>query len=317
MDDKLYQKLLECSANADKIKEWNQWHRGNPEMPLDLQNADLAGSTFWIWKGSGHTVIDLSGADLRNANLNYIDFTEVNLTNVNLHVATICNVDLKEANLTNASAVGAFFDQSLLVNTLFAKTNLQRASFQGARMTIAHLSSADLTDAKVTAEQLEDANTYNITGEPEIVPGQPSKTESLDSIEITGELKIIDARKEWQKLLSQVTFRPLRKAYAFYKLTSHCMPVSREHQKALTALSVAVQFFHYYVTDSRTDDTCCKQFDDMLELGLAKLPMTSEGYNNRGFTPGPVFRVFDDVSRSEEQLVAAYFRILQWRILQC
>ena len=107
------------------VEEWNQWRTANPNMRIDLRNADF------------------EKINLRNANL-YL----ANLRNANLYLANLKNANLKNANLENAKLNSA--------KLMFAKLN--SANLNCASLISVNLYSANLSSAKLISANLEDTN---------------------------------------------------------------------------------------------------------------------------------------------------------------
>jgi uncharacterized protein YjbI with pentapeptide repeats len=92
--------------------------------------------------------MDLSGVDLRRANLSNANLPGMNLARALLSKATLTGVDLSEANLTGAN---------------LWTTNLTRANLAGANLTAANLTAANLTGANLTGANLTGANLWTTT----------------------------------------------------------------------------------------------------------------------------------------------------------
>jgi hypothetical protein len=95
-------------------REWNDWRKLNPRLPLDLSAADLRGANL--------ARIDLSGVDLYRAGL-----VRANLTGSDLRDAELASTNLTGANFTNADLSGANLAFADLNETIFINTNLSRA----------------------------------------------------------------------------------------------------------------------------------------------------------------------------------------------
>ena len=90
--------------------------------------------------------IDLTGADLTNANLHGAQFEKVNLTG-----ATLENADLRKAR----------FGDSTLLNTNFTGTNLEEANLASTTLTGTNLTNANLTYAWLQGADLRTATLTN------------------------------------------------------------------------------------------------------------------------------------------------------------
>ncbi|WP_017717286.1 pentapeptide repeat-containing protein [Kamptonema formosum] len=92
--------------------------------------------------------IELSGADLKRANLQ-----GVNLQGANLHW-----VNLQGANLEEASLTGADFHKTTLLDAKLQKANLQKAHLKGVNLQWANLQEACLQEAVLPKTDLGNAN---------------------------------------------------------------------------------------------------------------------------------------------------------------
>ncbi len=126
-----------------------------------LYESDLIGVD------ADNCVIDLAGANLREASFFLANLSRVNLIGAELHFAEFTIVDLTEANLTEAELTGADFTETDLskailneANLCYAKlneANLSGASFSKALLSRADLSEADLSEAKLNEADLSEA----------------------------------------------------------------------------------------------------------------------------------------------------------------
>ena len=82
---------------------------------------------------------DFKDADLRYASLDYISLIGADLTNANLRGASLIHTDLESANLTDA-----FLEDANLVLANLRHTNLKGASLSGANLARANLIYANL-----------------------------------------------------------------------------------------------------------------------------------------------------------------------------
>ncbi|MCP4350543.1 MAG: toll/interleukin-1 receptor domain-containing protein [Desulfobacterales bacterium] len=109
---------------------WNKWRKDNPNVKLDLQEANLQEANLQEANLQG---IDLQRANLQRADLQRANLWMANLQEANLQEADLQRTDLQEANLQRANLQG----------TNLQGTNLQRADLQGA-----DLQGADLQEIK-------------------------------------------------------------------------------------------------------------------------------------------------------------------------
>jgi uncharacterized protein YjbI with pentapeptide repeats len=142
---------------------------------------------------AGNSIVDLSGADMRNANLHQLDLTVADLSgayvqDADLGRASLAGADLSKANmihanLSGANLLGIYLSRAMLFGAKLTGADLTRANLQGAilqtilmdddgrkvelldepNLLEADLSKVDLTEAnlrgaKVTDEQLAKAH---------------------------------------------------------------------------------------------------------------------------------------------------------------
>ena len=161
------------------IDRWNQWKQHIPEIKLYLQEINL--SSFQELYS-----IDLSKADLTNANLSairgyHINLAEANLTNCNLEGARIGNgnfigTNFTNANLKNADLREGNYNKTIFINadfeeTLFDKSNIINSNFAEATLVNSHIRDANikqsifikanLTNTDFSGSKLEKANFYS------------------------------------------------------------------------------------------------------------------------------------------------------------
>src|SRR6185437_4486846 len=132
-------------ALAKGVKSWNNWRQKNPSIVPDLRNAAL-------------TLLDLSGADLRRANMEGTRFLYVNLAGANLAGANIersmfADVNLPNSDLQNVRASSANFG-----GTDLTAAKLNGGDFALAEFSPCKLSHAELRDANLCGAVLDDAD---------------------------------------------------------------------------------------------------------------------------------------------------------------
>jgi uncharacterized protein YjbI with pentapeptide repeats len=139
--------LAKLRQDADA---WNAWRDENPDVSVDLRNAQLSKTDL---SGRNLSGVDLAGAvlykarlpkanlsraDLKGARLSRAILRETNLSMTDLSVADLAMADLRKANLSN--------------------TKLTRASLRGAKLAKADLRGADLSRADLLGVSFFEAN---------------------------------------------------------------------------------------------------------------------------------------------------------------
>jgi uncharacterized protein YjbI with pentapeptide repeats len=131
------------------VEKWNRWRDAHPEFRPYLQTADLS----WTNKH----IDDLEGINLSNAELEDADFegrslSKANLTGAKLKGASFVDAGLTEADLTEAN----------LRWTNFTEAHLGFATFDDADMLGANLTDAELCCASLQGTNLEKAILDNV-----------------------------------------------------------------------------------------------------------------------------------------------------------
>jgi uncharacterized protein YjbI with pentapeptide repeats len=152
---------------------WNDWRTRNPGSLPDLSGADLRQANLSPVELSGADLhgANLRGADLREANLIDADLREADLSGANLNEADLSRANLGSAslweahlfrvNLTNADLINADLGQAYLSQANLTNADLGQTILIGTNLCKADLSRADLSGAR-----LEEANLYgtNLSG---------------------------------------------------------------------------------------------------------------------------------------------------------
>jgi uncharacterized protein YjbI with pentapeptide repeats len=159
------------------VTAWNAWRDENPDIRLDLREADLRKADLRkadlrkanlgglnLSKGKLRwAIVDLSGANLSEANLcgaNLFDadLSEANLKGANLSKTNLCGATLTEANLSGANLSKASLSSAHLDGTNLGEANLGEANLSGAHIGEADLSWANLGEADLNAADLRGSN---------------------------------------------------------------------------------------------------------------------------------------------------------------
>ncbi len=119
----------------------------NSEKPSsDIQAALwVLGRRMYTRETKAYTVLYLSGANLKGANLFRAHFEKAWMRNTNLEKAQLQEIHLEEANL----------ERSYLVKADLTEANLKRANLSNAHLEGANLSAVNLQGANLTGTHLE------------------------------------------------------------------------------------------------------------------------------------------------------------------
>ncbi|MBT5347067.1 pentapeptide repeat-containing protein [bacterium] len=102
--------------------------------------------------------LDLKGANLSDADLQFADLTDANLQEANLQGANLQYADLEGANLQGANLQYADLEGADSRGANLQGANLQEANLQGANLQYADLEGANLQGANLQYADLEGAN---------------------------------------------------------------------------------------------------------------------------------------------------------------
>ena len=116
----------------------------------ELDEILLAHEKWLESDGKGGVRADLSGANLRNADLRNAD-----LSNANLSYANLRNADLSNANLSYANLRGANLRNADLSYANLRGANLRNADLRNADLSYANLNSADLRNADLSGANMD------------------------------------------------------------------------------------------------------------------------------------------------------------------
>ena len=113
-------------------------------MEITKEQLDdiLRKHALWINNESGGERADLSGADLRGANLYQADLRGANLYQADLYQANLRGADLRGANLSRAYLRGADLRGADLSGAYLCQANLREADLSGANLSGAYLREA-------------------------------------------------------------------------------------------------------------------------------------------------------------------------------
>jgi uncharacterized protein YjbI with pentapeptide repeats len=137
------------------VAAWYEWRQAHAGMTPDLERADLKGADLhWMNLTSVNLrSSDLSGtnlllANLDGANLLLTDLSSADLRGANLHLATLDGASLKEANLNGAKLIGASLAGAHLRGANFGGADLENSDFRGTYIWRTEFGNNDLSTVK-------------------------------------------------------------------------------------------------------------------------------------------------------------------------
>ena len=135
--------------------DWDEWRTENPDVNIDLSGADLSNADLSDVNLSG---ADLSDVNLSSADLNHANLSEANLSSADLNHANLSEVDFSGADLTMADLSSTDLRDANLRDANLSDTKLNKATISGADLTGANLNSADLSGADLNFANFRDAD---------------------------------------------------------------------------------------------------------------------------------------------------------------
>ena len=136
------------------IKEWTQWRTENPDVEINLSEANLQNASLYCFNLE---YANLENAALENAGLSYANLYNVTLKNANLYNAELYDVKLNFANLDKVDLRNANLEHSDLHRASFKNANLENARLTFTKLNPANLKNARLGSANLCRANLEDA----------------------------------------------------------------------------------------------------------------------------------------------------------------
>ncbi|MEL7039739.1 MAG: pentapeptide repeat-containing protein, partial [Cyanobacteria bacterium J06592_8] len=142
------------------IGDWYRWRRENSDIKPDLTGANLrkANLEHFYFRGANLREADLQGANLQEADFREANLQGINLQNTNLQEADFREANLQEANFREANLQEADFREANLQGADLQGTNLQDASFSGASLQNVNLQNANITNANLVKANLSQSN---------------------------------------------------------------------------------------------------------------------------------------------------------------
>ncbi len=142
---------------------------GNPLDAIRLRLTKQCANCRFEFGNAKFIDADLTGADLRHANISSVDFSGANLQQANLSfarsqpgaAAIFRGANLHRANISDASLTGVNLENAQLDRTNLQRVNLMYAKLIGANLQNANLTGATLVGADLLNTNFQGANLTN------------------------------------------------------------------------------------------------------------------------------------------------------------
>lgn len=147
------------------VEVWNGWRQKNPEVRINLSEADLGKAQLAgvnlsraRLRKANFFEADLSKSDLSRTNLRKANLYGANLTEANLNRASLRKTNLGGVNLNGANLFEAFLNNSELRKADLRNADLRNANLFGAQISLSNLRGVDLSGANLYCANLNRAD---------------------------------------------------------------------------------------------------------------------------------------------------------------
>lgn len=142
------------------VETWNEWRRENPDIQIDLSEADLRNLDLKEINLSRARLqhANFANSDLRKAVLAFADLQRACLAFAELENAVLSYADLTSADLRAANMRKASLEDARLEGADLSHACLERAALAYANLTRANLMDSDLSGINLQAANLENVN---------------------------------------------------------------------------------------------------------------------------------------------------------------
>lgn len=140
--------------------KWGEWRYLNPDVVLDLSEADLSKSDLQernIERANLRGTI-FDGSNLRAIAFVNCDLSDARFRNCTMNNAVFSDSILDHADFYNSSIYASWFRQSSLLDTNLHKCNLSNARFDDSDLSSATLERTDLSEVSFNRCKLNGAN---------------------------------------------------------------------------------------------------------------------------------------------------------------
>jgi uncharacterized protein YjbI with pentapeptide repeats len=131
------------------VEPWNAWRREHPKIPLDLSGANLREAELAqaLLSGANLSETDLSGSNLIGAKLRQANLSRANLSKAHINFADFWGADLQEADLHESHLFGANLGEANLGSAVLVGAELMEVSFVDANLDATDFQDTDLSGA--------------------------------------------------------------------------------------------------------------------------------------------------------------------------
>ena len=145
-----------------KFEIENRWS-GNLICEFDSSSLKI-GLELQIGRDANLSGANLRDANLSGANLSGANLSDANLRDANLSGANLSDADLRDADLRGANLSDADLSDANLSDANLSDANLRDADLSDADLSDANLRGADLSDADLSDADLRGADSIQING---------------------------------------------------------------------------------------------------------------------------------------------------------
>jgi hypothetical protein len=236
------------------VADWNIWRAENPDIRLDLNEANLSSANLSFANLTEAYLIEahltraylrgayLSGANLSFANLSFANLTFANLTEANLSGADLTRTDLGWAHLSGANLSGANLSGANLTRTDLGGAILREANLQSSSLVDADLTDADLTGCRIYGVsawglKLEGTKQQNLVITPRHVPEI-----TVDNIEVAQFIYLMLNNQKIREVIDTITSKAVLILGRFTEERKKVLDALREELRKHNYLPILFDF---------------------------------------------------------------------------
>ena len=154
------------------VDVWNKWREENSNIYLDLSNANLSNANL---RYTNLRDANLLCADLAFANLRHANMRNADLRHANLHTADLRHANLRHANLSNSSLSNAILLYADLRYAILDNSSLSYADLEFANLDSTSLKDTDFNNAIVGGTIFTSTDLRGVVGLETVIHWSPSE----------------------------------------------------------------------------------------------------------------------------------------------